>query len=305
MEFPGEPLSHGVFEMDGLQPGMGTVIGTAMRRVLLSSVPGAAALWMRIEGVPHEFSTVPGVKEDVQELILRMRGLQLQINDRALHSLSLRVTGRDAYAGDLCGDGSVQILNPLYKIATLDDRAELELDLWVQNKRDRGVQNSGAFPEDTPLGLLRLDPVHSPVARVSVTVDEHPENESLRLEVWTNGTVSPKEAVDWAGRILSEMTGSISRLLASGPEVHIPGLLELSGRPLENLGLSTRSYNRLRRAHFDTLEEILSRSRQELYEIPSLGQKTLAELEEKLAGLGLSFRRDDGCRQNPSRRIIE
>lgn len=294
MEIPGELPSHGVFEIDGLQPGMGTVVGTAMRRVLLSSVPGAAALWMHIKGVSHEFSTVPGVKEDVQELILRMRGLRLRVNDRALHSLSLHVKGRDAYAGDFHGDGSVQILNPLYRIATLNDRAELELDLWVRNSRDRGVQNSVSLPEDTPLGLLRLDPIHSPVERVSVTVDERTEEDCLRLEVWTNGTVSPKEAVDWAGRILSEMTGSLSRALSSGTEAHTQGLTKLPGRPLEELGLSTRSYNRLKRAHFDTLEEILSRSRQELFEIPSLGQKTLTELEKKLAGLGLSFRSDAG-----------
>lgn len=282
---------HGVFELDGLQPGMGTVIGTAMRRVLLSSVPGAAAAWMNIEGVAHEFSTVPGMKEDVQELILRMRGLRLRVHDRAIHRLTLHVKGRDALAGDFRGDGSVEILNPLYKIATLNEDAKLNMDIWIQLGRDKGVAPKDTPPdrgEGVPAEMLWLAPIYSPVERVSVQVDEEPDSERLRLEVWTNGTASPREAVDWAGRILMEMTGSMSRVLLS-PERLTPGVREVQGLRLEELGLSTRSYNRLKRAHFDTVEELLSRSRRELYDTPALGPKTLLELEEKLAEMRLKL----------------
>lgn len=296
METPAELPTYGVFEAAGLQPGMGTVVGTAMRRVLLSSVPGTAAVWMQIEGVAHEFATVPGVKEDLQELILRMRGLRLRVHDRGIHRLFLHVKGRDALAGDLFGDGRVEILNPLYKLASLNGEGDLALDIWVQGGRDKGVRRADAPPdrgEGIPTGMLWLDPIYSPVERVSFQVDEEPDSDRLRLEVWTNGTVSPKEAVDWAGRILAEMTGSMSRTLA-GPDTTYPSLREALGRRLEELELSTRSYNRLKRAHFDTVEEILSRSRQELYETPALGPKTLAELEEKLAGIGLHFRDNAG-----------
>lgn len=296
METPAELPTSGVFEIDGLQPGMGTLVGTAMRRVLLSSVPGTAAVWMSIPGVAHEFATVPGVKEDVQELILRMRGLRLRVHDRCIHRLSLHVKGRDALAVDLFGDGGVEILNPLYKLATLNDDGDLALDIWVQGGRDKGVRPKDAPPdrdEGVPMGMLWLDPIYSPVERVSFQVDEEPDSDRLRLEVWTNGVVSPKEAVDWAGRILAEMTGSMSRALA-GPETALPPIREAMGRRLEELGLSTRSYNRLKRAHFDTVEEILSRSKQELYDIPALGPKTLVELEKKLAQIGLQFRDNAG-----------
>ena len=296
METPAELPVHGVFELAGLQPGMGNLVGTAMRRVLLSSVPGTAAVWMSIPGVAHEFATVPGVKEDVQELILRMRGLRLRIHDRAIHKLSLHVKGRDALAGDLFGDGCVEVLNPLYKLATLSGEGDLALDIWVQGGRDKGVRPKEAPPDrggDVPAGMLWLDPIYSPVERVSFQVDEEPDSDRLRLEIWTNGTVSPKEAADWAGRILTEMTGSVSRTLA-GPDTAPPPLREAMGRRLEELELTTRSYNRLKRAHFDTVEEILSRSRQELYDTPALGPKTLVELEEKLAQFGLHLKNNAG-----------
>lgn len=296
IETPTELPTHGVFEIQDLHPGMGTIIGTAMRRVLLSSVPGPAAAWMRIGGIPHEFATIPGVKEDVQELILRMRGLRFRVYDRAVHSLSLHVRGRDAMAGDLTGDGRVEILNPLYKIATLGEKAELRIELLVWCDRDKSANRaSSTLPqeESLPLDMLWLDPIYSPIERVSVEVDEQPEADHLRLQVWTTGSVSPREAVDWAGRILSEMTGSLSQALAK-PEAASLAIREAEGRPLETLGLSNRSYNRLKRAHFDTVEEILSRSRRELSDTHDLGPKTLLELEEKLAGLGLHFRVNAG-----------
>lgn len=296
IDSPEELPTHGVFEAEGLSPGMGTVVGTAMRRVLLSSVPGGAAVWMSIEGVTHEFSTVPGVKEDVQELILRMRGLRLRVRDRAVHTLSLHVKGRSALAGDFHGDSSVEILNPLYPIATLNENGNLDIRIWVRAGRDRGIASKDVPPdrdEGIPMGMLWLDPIHSPVERVAVQVEEESDSEKLRLEVQTNGTVSPREAVDWAGRILAEITGSIRHALAGNVEP-IPLLRPSAGRRLEELELSNRSYNRLKRAHFDTVEEILSRSRQELYETPALGPKTLAELEKKLADRGLRLRNNAG-----------
>lgn len=291
-ESPDDLPTHGVFEADGLPPGLGTVIGTAMRRVLLSSVPGTAAVWMSIPGVVHEFATIPGVKEDVQELILGMRGLRLRVRDRAVHRLTLHVKGRDALAGDLLGDGGVEVLNPLYKLATINETGDFTMDLWVQRDRDKGIIPRGMLPdrsEGIPLGMIWLDPIYSPVERVSADVDEGPDSDRLRLDVWTNGTVSPREAVDWAGRILAEMTEDLHRSLNSPRTAPAP-IRDAMGQRLEELNLSTRSYNRLKRAHFDTVEEILSRTRRELYATPDLGPKTLMELEEKLAALGLHLR---------------
>lgn len=287
---PPELPTRGIFEMQNLHPGMGTVIGTAMRRVLLSSVPGTAAVSMCIRGVSHEFATIPGVKEDVQELILRMRGLRLRIRDRGLHSMTLHVKGRDALAADLTGDGCVEVLNPFYKIATLNETADLELTLQVRSGRDHAPPDRY---ETDPIGVILLDPIFSPVEQVAVDVEETDGGDRLRLAVNTNGVVSPREAVDWAGRILTEMTGGLSRSLAAESEAG-SALREVTGLPLESLGLSNRSYNRLKRAHFDTVEEVLSRSRQELYDTPALGPKTLLELEEKLTDLGLSFREHAG-----------
>ena len=291
VQTPVEGPCVGEFELLDLAPGMGTVVGTAMRRVLLSSVPGTAAEWMRIEGVPHEFSTVPGVREDVSELVLRMKKLRFRVLDRAVHTLSLDVWGRDALAADFITDGGVEILEPAYRIASINETGHLKLELAVRAGRDRAMGEYGpAFPagERPPIGTIWLDPVYSPVEQVAVDVEENGERENLRLRVRTNGVVTPRQAVDWAGRILTGLMDSVRS--ASSPEEQTEMVLGISGRALEELGLSVRSYNRLRRAHFETVEDVLSLSRKELYETKELGPKTILELEEKLLAQGLCLR---------------
>lgn len=288
IQTPEEMPSYGEFELRDLMPGMGAVVGTAMRRVLLSSVPGAAALWMRIEGVPHEFTTVPGVKEDVSQILLAVKRLILRIPDREVHSLYLDIKGRSAYAGDFTTDGDVEILNPTCKIATINETGHLKMELLVQNGRDHSM--TGAGPEDkgkhrAPIGMIWMDPVFSPVEKVSVEVEEEPEREHLCLRVWTNGAISPKGAVDWSARILQEMTMGLEKMTSASEK---PGSGEKT-QPIEVLGLSTRSFNRLKRARFHTVESILCRTRRELWETPNLGPKTLLELEEKLAQQGMTF----------------
>lgn len=285
---PGDMPDYGEFEIKNLQPGMGAVIGTAMRRTLLSSVPGAAPVCMKIEGVCHEFSTVPGVKEDVSQLLLGLRKLILRVHDRQTHRLVLSVKGRNAYAGDFITDGQVEILNPGLPVATIGENGVLTLEVWVRNGRDHDTAEKEELHRS--VGMIYMDPVYTPVQKVAVDVDEQPDADHLLLRVWTNGAVSPKAAVDWAGRILWELMRGMEALKTptTGTELMIYGL---DGMHLEELGLSNRSYNRLKRAHFDTVEEILSRSREELCDVPALGPKTIQELEEKLRSLGLDLRR--------------
>lgn len=279
---------YGEFEIRDLQPGMGTVIGTAMRRTLLASVPGAAPVWMKIKGVCHEFSTVPGVKEDVSQLLLGLRKLVLRVYDRNVHKIALSVKGRDAYAGDFVTDGQVEILNPELPVATIGEQGELSMEVWVQNSRDHSMTES--HDRGRTYGRIYMDPVYTPVRKVAVDVDEQPEADHLLLRVWTNGAVSPRAAVDWAGRILRELMNGVEALKspAPGTEAMAHGI---EGMKLEELGLSNRSYNRLKRAHFDTVEELISRSREELVDTPELGPKTVQELEDKLKSKGIYFRR--------------
>lgn len=295
VQSPSETPRFGEFTVSGLLPGMGTVVGTAMRRTLLSSVPGAAVEWMRIEGVAHEFSTVPGVREDVSEILLRVKRLVLRANERGVHRLTLEAAGRDALAGDLAGDGGVDVVEPEYVIAHLGPKAVLKLELLVREGRDHAMNGPagsvGGQRERMPIGMIYADPVYSPVEKVAVDVEPDGERETLRLRVWTNGAVSPRQAVDWAGRVMEELTGQLAALEASAPapEPVRPMIIE-QGQPLENLGLSNRTYNRLRRAHFESVDEVVRRSRRELCDMPELGEKTVQELEVKLRERGLSLR---------------
>lgn len=284
IQTPEDTPVYGEFVIRDMMPGMGTVVGTAMRRVLLSSVPGTAVTWVRIEGVLHEFSTIPGVKEDVSQLLLAVRKLTLRVRDRNVHSLYLNVKGRDAYAGDLTSEGGVEILDPSCKLATINRDGHLKMELWVQAGRDHAMDGESADPRHkrrAPIGMIWADPIYSPVKKVSLEVEEEGDREHLRLCVRTNGTVSPREAVDWSGRILSDLMGNLERL--SQP----PKPVETKGRPLEVLGLSARAFNRLKRARFHTVEAVLVHTRQELWDTPALGPKTLVELEEKLSRQGL------------------
>ncbi len=286
---PEDLPTYGEFLLRDLQPGMGAAIGTAMRRTLLSSVPGAAPVWMRIGGVCHEFSTVSGVKEDVSQLLLGLRKLVLRVCDRSLHKMTLSVRGRNAVAGDFVTGGAVEILNPQLPIATIGPEGALELEVWVRWGRD----HDNAPPEawDNAFGMIPIDPIFTPVERVAVEVEEELRADHLRLRVWTNGAVSPRSAVDWTGRILQGLLEGLEALKYhdSGQEILARGI---EGMALEALGLSNRSYNRLKRAHFDTLEEVLARSWEELCDLPALGPKTVQELMEKLRARGLHLRRD-------------
>lgn len=276
---------YGEFEIKNLQPGMGTVIGTAMRRTLLSSVPGAAPVWMKIDGVCHEFSTVPGVKEDVSQLLLGLRKLIVRVYDRNVHRIVLCVKGRNAYAGDFITDSQVEILNPELPVATIGENGVLSMEVWVGNGRDHAEEKKNVRDS---FGMIYMDPVYSPVQKVAMDVEEEAEREHLLLRVRTNGSVSPKAAVDWASRILRELMSGMEELKTPATG-WLPMACGIEGMRLEELGLSNRSYNRLRRAHFDTVEEILSRSREELYDTPALGPKTILELEEKLEKKGISL----------------
>lgn len=289
---PPEEPCVGEFEVRDLMPGMGTVVGTALRRVLLSSVPGTAAVWMRIDGVLHEFSTIPGVREDVCELALRMKKLRFRVYDRGIHILTLDVRGRDVMAADLVTDGGVEVLNPLCRIATMNETGHLKMELMVQTGRDHTPEQlePGLREAETkPVNGIWLDPVYSPVEQVAVDVEEDGEWEHLRLRVRTNGVVSPRQAVDWAGRILEGLMSAVQTVAEpAGGKVQM--VLGVSESALEELGLSVRSYNRLRRAHFQTVEDVLNCSRQDLYDTKELGPKTIMELEEKLGARGLCLR---------------
>lgn len=292
VEAPGRDPRHGVFRIEGLVPGMGTVIGTAMRRVLLSSVPGGGVVWMRIGGVMHEFSTVPGVREDVCEILQNVKRLVLRVCDEELHTLHLTAEGRDAVAADLVGDGGADVINGDLVLAHVAPGATLDLELWCRAGRD----NDHDLPpmlagqdknRRIPAGLIAVDPVYSPVTRVMVQTEEHPDRDDLTLEICTNGGKTPKEAADWAACVLMGHFQTLAEMKLPEPKKEP---LQPEGDSLLCLGLSKRAYNRLRRAKLHTVADIVDHTSEELYAIPDLGPSTILELQARLGAQGLYLR---------------
>lgn len=297
--------TYAKFSAQPFERGFATTVGNALRRCLLSSIEGAAATAVRIEGVLHEFSSIPGVQEDVTDLILNLKQVPLRLHGEGPKVLTLDVKGpRDVKAKDLMGDAQVEICDPEAPIATVNEEGHLQMEIQV--KRGRGyVAIEKNIDESLGLAWIPLDSVHSPVKRVNYRVEtarvgRMTDYEKLTLEVWTNGTIKPEDAMSLASTLLKEhlaifVTAEEALRLGSGDTDVDPELETVLGKSLEEFDLSVRTANCLKNASIGTVRELVSRTENEILEIKNFGKKSLEELQELLDRLGLSFGMDGGA----------
>jgi DNA-directed RNA polymerase subunit alpha len=296
--------TYGKFVAQPFERGFATTIGNALRRALLSSIEGAAITAVHIEGVLHEFSAIPGVVEDVTDIILNLKQIPIRLQSAESRVLSLDVTGPgSAVAGDLAGDPQVEIIDSDVHIATLNEEAHLKLEAHIQ--RGRGyVAADRNFDESMGIGWIPIDSAHSPVRRVNYRVEaarlgQTTDYERLILEVWTNGTVSPEEAVAMAAMLLKDHLGIFIHLeesLRHGDDStdrdQLSGVEAVLSKRIDELDLSVRSANSLKNANILTLRDLVRRSEKEMLETKNFGKKSLEEVQEVLSRLGLSFGMD-------------
>ncbi len=292
------------FVMEPLERGFGSTMGNSLRRVLLSCLPGAAVTRVKIDGVLHEFSTMEGVSEDVVNLVINLKGLAVKMHMDEPKTLVLEVTGpKDVTAADIVADSDVDILNPEMHIATLDKNSSLYMEITVEKGRGYVLADRNKS-DDMPIGVIPVDSMFTPVRKVNFTVEntrvgQITDFDKLSLELWTNGTISPDEAVSLAARIISDHMAQFVGLSEHAKNVEImvepeedkkEKILEIT---IEELDLSVRSYNCLKRAGINTVEELIKRNEDEMMKVRNLGRKSLEEVEHKLAALGLALRVDE------------
>lgn len=296
--------TYGKFVVEPLERGYGTTLGNSMRRVLLSSLPGAATRSVQIDGVLHEFSTIEGVVEDTTEVILNLKKLSLKIHSDDEKTLEIDVDGEGVVtAADIRHDSDVEILNPDLHIATLAEGARLHMK--ISAGRGRGyVPAEGNKRDDHPIGVIAIDSIYTPVDRVNyqvtnTRVGQVTNYDKLTLEVWTNGSIRPEEAVSLGAKVLSEHLNLFVTLTDEAQEAEImvekeedkkEKVLEMT---IEELDLSVRSYNCLKRAGINTVQELTHKSEEDMMKVRNLGRKSLEEVQEKLAELGLGLRNED------------
>ena len=286
--------------VEPLERGFGVTVGNALRRVLLSSISGAAVTSVKIEGVLHEFSTIPGVVEDVTQIVLNLKELTLRLHTDKPKLLRLEAKGkREVTAADIQPDPEVEILNPDLLIATLD-RKDARLAMEIVVERGKGyVPAEKHRRSEHVIGEIPVDSIFSPVQKVNYTVeDTHvgagAELERLVLEVWTNGAVRPDEAIGEASRLLIDhfrLVGGIPEGEGVAPGPTDPEMARLLQTPIEELELSVRPYNCLKRAGIHTIGDLVQRTEEEIANVKNFGRKSLEEVTEKLRALGLSLRK--------------
>lgn len=302
----GDNGKYGRFVVEPLERGFGHTLGNSLRRVLLSSLPGAAASAVHIEGVQHEFSTIPGVKEDVTEIILNLKGLAVKMYSDGPKSVIVDKMGPcELTAADIKVDDEIEIINPDMHIATLNEDAHLQMTLRLE----RGVgyvsadKNKARNAGSMPIGDIAMDSIFTPIVKVNYTVEDKRVGQSndfdrLTLEVWTNGTLKPEEAISCAAKILTEhlmqfvsLTDQVLPVSMTQPEDDKKEkVLEMT---IEELELSVRAYNCLKRAGINSVAELVQRNQEDMMKVRNLGRKSLEEVEQKLQDLGLSLRQNE------------
>ncbi|MDM5318352.1 DNA-directed RNA polymerase subunit alpha [Fictibacillus sp. b24] len=299
-----DDATYGKFVVEPLERGYGTTLGNSLRRILLSSLPGAAVTSIQINGVLHEFSTVEGVVEDVTTIILNLKKLAMKIYSDEEKTLEIDVQGDGVVtAGDITHDSDVEVLNPDLHIATLAKGAHFQMKLHA--RRGRGyVQAEGNKREDLPIGVIPVDSIYTPVSRVNYQVEntrvgQVTNYDKLTLDVWTDGSIRPEEAVSLGAKIISEHLNIFvgltdqaqnAEIMVEKEEDQKEKVLEMT---IEELDLSVRSYNCLKRAGINTVQELANKSEEDMMKVRNLGKKSLEEVQEKLEELGLSLRADD------------
>ncbi|POH06818.1 DNA-directed RNA polymerase subunit alpha [Fructilactobacillus lindneri] len=303
-----ETNNYGEVVVEPLERGYGTTLGNSLRRILLASLPGAAITSVQIDGVLHEFSTVKGVTEDVTKIILNLKKIKLKIesDDNDLHTMSINVTGpADVTAGDIVTDSDTTILNTDLHIATVAEGATLHMTMTANKGRGYvSAEENKARNDDMPIGVLPVDSIYTPIERVNYQVEDtrvgqRDDFDKLTLDVWTDGSITPSDSISLAAKILSQhldmFVGLTDRaqkanVMVEKEESHKEKMLEMS---IEELDLSVRSYNCLKRAGINTVQELTDKSMADMMKVRNLGRKSLEEIEQKIEALGLSFRKED------------
>lgn len=295
-----EKRNYSKFVCEPLERGYGMTIGNSLRRILLSSLPGAAITSAKIDGVVHEFSTVPGVVEDVPEIIVNLKCVRLKMHDFEDKHISIDFKGPgEVKAGDIITDSSVEILNPELHIATVEEGESLHIEMTVARGRGYNTADKNKT-EDMALGTLPIDSIFTPVKKVNYKVEntrvgQRVDYDKLTIEVWTDGSLKPFEALSLAAKVMTghlelfidlSETAKNTQVMVEKEESKKEKVLEM---PIEELELSVRSYNCLKRAGISTVEDLANKSQEDMMKVRNLGKKSLDEVTNKLIALGLGF----------------
>ncbi len=304
-----EDVSYGKYIVEPLERGYGTTLGNSLRRILLSSLPGTAATSIKIAGVQHEFSTVPGVKEDVTEIVLNVKKIIAKLHCQGTKTVYIDAAGEcEVTAGDIKADGEVEILNPDLHICSLGPDASFNMEITLSHGRGYVPSDKNKMP-NMPIGTIAVDSIYTPVYKVNYTVENTrvgnmTDYDKLTLEVWTDSTISARDAVSLGAKILSDhlsLFTDLSETVASKPtmaekaETHRDKVLEMT---IEELDLSVRSFNCLKRANINNVEDLISRTGEDMMKVRNMGRKSLEEVQNKLAMMGLSLASDDSANSN-------
>ena len=300
-----EDSAYGSFVVEPLERGFGTTLGNSLRRVLLSSLPGYAITSVKIDNVLHEFSTIPNVKEDVTEIVLNLKGVILKIYGDGPKIMYIEANGSgEITEGDIQADSEVEILNPDHHIATLDADAHVVMELTADKGRGYVSSDRNKQILEPAIGVIAIDSIYTPVLKVNYTVDntrvgQITDYDKLTIDVTTDGTISAKDAVSFAAKILTEHLNLFVELSdeVSNTEIMVDKDDTENGKVLETtieeLDLSVRSFNCLKRAGINTVEDLINKTEEDMMKVRNLGRKSLEEVVAKLASLGLSLRDED------------
>ncbi|NLZ90754.1 MAG: DNA-directed RNA polymerase subunit alpha, partial [Clostridiales bacterium] len=296
--------AYGKFVVEPLERGYGITLGNSLRRVLLSSLPGAAVTSVKIDGVLHEFSTIPGVKEDVTEIVLNLKALSVKLDGDEPRLVRIEAEGEgEIKAGDIIHGPDVEILNPDLHIATLSADARLYIEITLEKGRGY-VPAEKNKEQGQPIGIIPVDSIFTPVEKANFKVEntrvgQVTDYDKLTLEVWTDGSIAPDEAVSLGAKILNEHLNLFVTLTDQARDVEImvekeedkkEKVLEMT---IEELDLSVRSYNCLKRAGINTVEELTQKTEEDMMKVRNLGKKSLEEVQSKLAELNLSLKKSE------------
>lgn len=296
-------INREVFVIEPLEHGFGVTLGNALRRILLSSIPGAAVTSVKIDGVLHEFSAVHGVKEDVAEIILNIKQLALKCESEEPQTIIINATEEgEITAGDILTTEAVEVINKDLHIATIDSNSRLYIEMVVETGNGYvSSEKNKSKSEDLPIGTIPIDSIYTPVHKVNFFVEDtrvgqDTEKDRLTLDITTNGNLSPKEALSWAARILTDHLDPFIKLkegmedtaiMIEKEEEEKDKVLDMT---IEELDLSVRSYNCLKRAGINTVLELTQKTKDDMMKVRNLGKKSLEEVQEKMGALGLSLK---------------
>jgi DNA-directed RNA polymerase subunit alpha len=296
---------YGRFVMSDLERGFGTTIGNSLRRILLSSLPGAAATAIKIEGVRHEFSTIPGVTEDVTEIILNIKKLAVRLYTDMPKTVIIEKTGAgEIKAGDIKHDDEVEIFNKDLHIATLNEDANVYIELTLSRGRGYVSAEKNKANLNGVIGVIPMDSIYTPVKKVNYDIEpmrsgSNLDREKLSVDVWTNKTVKPDEAISLAAKLMNDLLcmfvdlseeAKNTEIIVEKEESKKEKVLEMT---IEELDLSVRSYNCLKRAAINTVEDLINKSEEDMMKVRNLGRKSLEEVINKLYGLGLALKKEE------------